>query len=130
MSHTPEPLSLGGIFHPDSDDPRTSIWGPRKNPGDQSGTWVAQYVRIDDAPRLIATYNACAGIPTEALEADVVRRMRELLEELASDLASELNEHYPRSTREQYPSQHRLWLRDMEPVDRTRAILRSIDGEG
>ena len=44
--------------------------------------WVARDGTVSKrkhARRIIAAVNACSGIPTEALEADVVKRMRKLL---------------------------------------------------
>ena len=46
---------------------------------DKEDEWEA------NARRLVAAVNACAGIPTEDLEADVVRRMRESLAGLQLD---------------------------------------------
>ena len=41
-----------------------------------------------NARRIVAAVNATAGIPTEALEADVVRRMRHMIENLKLSLNS------------------------------------------
>ena len=41
---------------------------------------------LADTDRLAAAWNACEGIPTEALEAGVVKDMLEVLEEVLSDL--------------------------------------------
>jgi hypothetical protein len=42
---------------------------------------VASFVNGDDARRAVATWNACAGIPTEALEAGIVGELVEWADE-------------------------------------------------
>lgn len=52
------------------------------------GRGIGHQDHIDEcaanAHRIVAAVNACAGIPTEALEADVVRRMQALLSRIGS----------------------------------------------
>ena len=55
--HTPTPYHLGGIGHPDGDNPTTSIWVPTP-PGFQSGTWIAKDVQLADAEFIVRACNA------------------------------------------------------------------------
>lgn len=67
MKHpiTPFPWHTGGTTMPDSDDPRTSIWGPAA-PGMQSGNCVASGVRPADAALILekVSGNPCAWCGT------------------------------------------------------------------
>lgn len=70
MKHpiTPFPWHTGGTTMPDSDDPRTSIWGPAA-PGMQSGNCVANQVRPADAALILEKVagNPCAWCDTQHL---------------------------------------------------------------
>ncbi|MGA7807866.1 hypothetical protein [Bradyrhizobium sp.] len=51
-AHTPGPWHVGGIFMPNSDDPRANVWGPTPQ-GFQSGLVICKKAKPMDA-RLIA----------------------------------------------------------------------------
>jgi len=78
MSHTPEPWFQTGV-----------AVGGGEGELVHNGTSYAVpegslTLRRANARRIAAAVNACAGIPTEDLEADVVRRMREWMARVLS----------------------------------------------
>ena len=82
--HTPEPWELCSEGRSDGYD----LWHKGVFAGIDWGLGAPTVLEPDDletfkanARRIVAAVNATAGIPTEALEADVVRRMRNLLQD-------------------------------------------------
>src|SRR5690606_13994870 len=68
-----------------------------------------------NAQRIVACVNACEGIPTEALEAGVVRELVEALEALVVGLEREIGEE--------------KWGRDPAALPMARAVLAKVWGE-
>lgn len=54
-------------------DTEGTFCGPRLSVTDAQGSWVAEFEHFDARARAIACVNACAGIPTEALESGALR---------------------------------------------------------
>lgn len=81
------------------------------SPGLENGKEVA----AANARRIVATWNACEGIPTEALEEGVVREMIEALEALVDELEWEIGEE--------------KWGRDPDALPMARAVLAKVWGE-
>lgn len=62
MKHSPEPWMVGGL----KGYTRQSIV-PKTDEGTYASYCIAKSVRAEDADRIVAAVNACAGIPTEQL---------------------------------------------------------------
>ena len=80
MNHTPEPWSHRGN--------QIEIWREHPETGTPQPQLIARVTeRLDtgNAARIVAAVNACAGIPTAALEAGVIAEMREALEAYLGD---------------------------------------------
>lgn len=80
-NHTPEPWvkkgstvispSRGGLTVEEYDEQTWTYYG---------GYLIAESITDANARRIVACVNACAGIPSEALEAGAIREMREAIE--------------------------------------------------
>ncbi len=82
----------------------------------------------DNDPETAAIYETQAGVYLSALSAArFVVVPAELLRELADDLAGHIAAHYGGSVG--YPSMDRKRNRDMEPVNRARAMLAAVENE-
>lgn len=51
---TSGPWHTGGISMPDSDNPTTTVWGPREKPEHQSGSRLCSKVPLADAEFIVA----------------------------------------------------------------------------
>lgn len=73
---------------------------------------TAYAIQQANAQRIVATWNACEGIPTEALEPGVVRELVEALEALVDELEWEIGEE--------------KWGRDPDALPMARAVLAKV----
>lgn len=120
MRHTPGPWAI------ESDT--WLIWGechdgelgvPILRADTDHRTWgreVAHEERDANVERVVACVNACEGIPTEALDAGVVRELVEALEVLVGEIEWEIGEE--------------KWGRDPDALPMARAVLAKVRGEG
>ena len=78
------------------------------------------HIEPEALDRIVAVAKATVAAPS------VPEEWREVMTELADDLAIEIDQSYP-PERRAYPSEQRRYEREMEIVNRARALLQSSD---
>jgi hypothetical protein len=90
IKHTPEPLTIEEYYQDSRQTGGGITWFLIR----RAGRTIAQATSLEEATRLIACVNACAGIPTEKLEANTmveVGALQELLKQGHKRLAAAVN---------------------------------------